>query len=286
MRALVTGASGYLGMTLLERVPDGIEAIGASYRRSSDHHCDITDPAAVDALMTAVKPDVVIHCAAISLVGQCTRNPEQAFAVNADGAGYVAQAAAHIDARLIAISTDYVFDGEAGNYSEVDEPNPINAYGRSKVAGEQAVTSVHPEALIVRTTMMAGRDRADRFPFSSYVIDRAERGETLDLYIEEIRSFVPVTTMADATWELTGSETTGILHVAATQGASRVEFAEALLDRMGIQAAIVESASPPGRAHDLSLDVTKAQSELKTPLPDLDATITEVIADRASETRS
>ena len=141
--------------------------------------------------------------------------------------------------------------------------------------------SAHPDALIVRTSMMAGRDRADRFPFSSYVIDRATNGEALDLFVDEIRSFVPVTTMADAIWELAETQPSGTLHVAASEAASRVRFAKSLFDAMGmVDVNIIESPSPPGRANDLSLDVTQAQAALRTALPDLEATITEVIADR------
>ena len=280
MRALVTGASGYLGTTLLERVPEGTEAVGAGHSRQSDFRWDVTDPDSVRSEIERVAPEVVIHTAAMSMLGACTREPELAFSINADGAGNVAAAARTIGARLVALSTDYVFDGTKGSYSEDDPVAPVNAYGRSKSAGEDLTFAHHPQALIVRTSAMVGADRSDRLPFSSFLLDRGE--VSLDLYYDERRSFVPVTTMADAVWALAASDHSGLLHVAGAEASTRVEFARALFgaaEVTGIE--ITESPSPPGRAKDLSLDVSKASELLPFTLPTLADTVAETIADRA-----
>ncbi len=281
MRVLVTGATGFLGVTLMERVPDFMTPIGASHSRAADLRWDITDPVSVSSTISSVRPDAIIHCAAMSLIGACTRDPEQAFAINADGAGYVATAAATARARLIALSTDNVFDGTKGGYVEQDYRSPINAYGRSKAAGEDLVFAAHPTALIVRTSAMIGRNRSDRYPFSSFVLDH-DPGEPLELFADEIRSFVPVTTMADALWELVPTDIEGMLHIAASESASRSEFGRALLEAAGrSDIEILESSSPPGRANDLSLNVDLATGLLTTRLPTIDETIEEVLADRA-----
>ncbi|NNL47110.1 MAG: SDR family oxidoreductase [Acidimicrobiia bacterium] len=281
MRVLLTGATGFLGVTLMERVPETITAIGASHSREADLRWDITDPVSVTSTISSVRPDAIVHCAAMSLIGACTRDPEQAFAINADGAGYVATAAAAAGARLIALSTDNVFDGTKGMYVEDDERSPINAYGRSKAAGEDLIRAAHPAALIVRTSAMIGRNRSDRYPFSSYVLDH-DPAEPLELFADEIRSFVPVTTMADAVWELVPTDIDGVLHVAASESTSRSEFGRALLAAAGkSNIEILESSSPPGRANDLSLNVDRASRLLTTRLPTIAETIAEVMADRA-----
>lgn len=280
MRVLVTGASGFLGAALLERTPPDVDATGASHRRPADVKLDITSPDSISDALDEVRPDAVIHGAAMARLGECTRDPEQAYAVNADGAGYLASICAQRGIRLVALSTDYVFDGRRGGYREDDEVSPINAYGRSKAAGERLVLSAHPAALVVRTSAMVGRARGGGFPFSSFVLDH--RGpEAIELFADEVRSFVPVTVMADALWELVASAHRGILHVAGTEGSSRPDFGRALLAAAGRDdVEIVESPTPPGRAHDLSLDVSRAQQVLQTPLPDLATTVGLVIEDR------
>ncbi|NND12754.1 MAG: sugar nucleotide-binding protein, partial [Acidimicrobiia bacterium] len=124
-------------------------------------------------------------------------------------------------------------------------------------------------------------NRSDRYPFSSYVLDH-DPAESLELFADEIRSFVPVTTMADAVWELVPTDNDGLLHIAASESASRSEFGRALLAAAGkSNIEILESSSPPGRANDLSLNVDRASRLLTTRLPTIAETIAEVLADRA-----
>lgn len=147
MRVLITGSTGQLGTELLRSTPAGVEAVGLS--RSQ---CDITDAAAVEEAVSSIRPCVMINTAAYTAVDKAEEEPHQAFAVNATGAGNVARAARRIDARMIHISTDYVFDGNrATPYPPNAETNPVNVYGVSKLVGETEVISADPRALIVRT---------------------------------------------------------------------------------------------------------------------------------------
>jgi dTDP-4-dehydrorhamnose reductase len=144
---LVTGAGGQVGHELVEAL--GPRAVGLTRA-----DLDVTDREAVLAAVTAAAPEAVVHAAAWTAVDACEQDPDQAFLANATATAHVAEAAAEVGARLCYLSTDYVFDGtKATPYVETDAPNPMSAYGRSKLAGEQAAG---PDALVVRTSWVCG----------------------------------------------------------------------------------------------------------------------------------
>jgi dTDP-4-dehydrorhamnose reductase len=117
---------------------------------------DVTDPARVERLITRERPDAVINCAAWTKVDAAEESEREASLVNSQGAGFVADAAKKVGAKVVYLSTDYVFDGTAGPYGESDDPNPINAYGRTKLAGERATALVNGRSFIVRTSWLFG----------------------------------------------------------------------------------------------------------------------------------
>ncbi|MFN8108938.1 MAG: dTDP-4-dehydrorhamnose reductase [Thermoleophilia bacterium] len=153
MRILVTGAAGMLGQDLMAHLRDhGDDPVGV------DLEVDIRDQAAVDACVDAVRPEAIIHCAAWTDVDGAEAQEDAAFAVNATGAGNVARAAARVGAGLVYPSTDYVFDGTGTrDHTEGDPTSPLGAYGRTKLAGEEAVLAAHPEgARVARTAWLYG----------------------------------------------------------------------------------------------------------------------------------
>lgn len=152
MRLLVTGAAGLLGTELvLAGGRAGHEVVGTDVRSGG---VDLTDAAAVAALLEEVRPDVVVHAAAVTAVDRCESEPDLAFAVNGTATGHVARAAESVGAHLVYVSTDYVFDGtKSGPYDEDDEPRPLSVYGRSKLEGERAVG---PGATVARTSWVCG----------------------------------------------------------------------------------------------------------------------------------
>lgn len=150
MRMLVTGKTGQLACSLVERAKDFPHISVIPLGRPE---LDLEDPAGTEARILAEKPDIVVNAAAYTAVDKAESEPERAFAVNRDGAAAVARAAARLNVPLVHISTDYVFDGTKGEpYVETDTPNPINVYGASKLAGEQAVMAAHPAPVILRTS--------------------------------------------------------------------------------------------------------------------------------------
>ena len=153
-RWLVTGAGGMLGRDLVGR----LEHHGAAVVPVTRHELDITDRSAVLAAVRDARPDVVVNCAAWTAVDLAEAREAEALAVNADGAAHVAEACALAGARMIQLSTDYVFDGTARvPYPETAAPAPATAYGRTKLAGEQAVARLLPgRSYIVRTAWLYG----------------------------------------------------------------------------------------------------------------------------------
>ena len=153
MRVLVTGAGGQLGTEVVAVFgAAGHDVIAAGHDR-----LDVGDRDAVLGAVTSLRPDAVVHTAAWTAVDACEGDLDRAWRVNALGCRYVADACRRAGAHLCALSTDYVFDGEQPEpYTEWDRTNPINAYGRSKEAGEREVLGLAPSATIVRTSWVAG----------------------------------------------------------------------------------------------------------------------------------
>ena len=152
MKVLVTGAGGMLGQDVVRVAQDMRHQVVALTRDD----LDVTDPARVERLIIREHPDAVINCAAWTNVDGAEESEHDASVVNAQGAGFVAGAAAKVGAQIVYPSTDYVFSGEGGPYSESDDPDPINAYGRTKLGGERATALVNGRSFIVRTSWLFG----------------------------------------------------------------------------------------------------------------------------------
>jgi len=242
---LVTGGSGYLGRELLRRSPG---AVGAS--RGSGLRLDVRDAGAVQAAFAELRPAVVIH----------TAYDMEDRATTYDGAVNVARAAAGVGARLIHLSTDVVFDGEKGApYVEEDEPSPVTAYGLDKADAEPAVRDAHPDALIVRTSLMYGGAEPGRHERSATDPDSV-------FFTDELRSPVHVGDLAEALLELAGGERSGVLHVAGADPLSRYDFARLLAPHPErIRGATIEG-SGLARPRECVLSSALAGSLLRTRL--------------------
>lgn len=171
MRVLVTGAGGQLGADLVRTC----EAAGDEVIACDRARLDLTDRDSVYQAITSTQPDAVIHAGAWTAVDACETDPERAFLTNGFGTGWVADASRRVGAHLVAVSTDYVFDGTKSEpYQEWDRPNPQSVYGRSKLAAEDAVAAHAPGAAIVRTAWVCGEHGHNMVKTVLSLVDRPE----------------------------------------------------------------------------------------------------------------
>jgi dTDP-4-dehydrorhamnose reductase len=235
MRILVTGANGMLGTDLcclLEQ--SGHEVIRSSQRENteSDVTLDILDFAATRATLQQHKPEMLIHTAAYTHVDGCERDPDRAFQINALGTWHVAAACAEQDIPLVYISTDFVFDGRKTTpYTEFDTPNPINHYGASKLAGEQAVQKLCRRHYIVRTQWLFGVHGKN---FPGTILELAQKRNELPVVVDQRGSPTSTLALSRALIKLLDSPLYGTYHIACKGECSWFEFAQKTLELAGI----------------------------------------------------
>lgn len=206
MRVLVTGAGGQLGTDLVRTCTEAGDDVVAC----TSSQLDLTDRDSVYGAITATQPDAVIHAGAWTAVDACEGDPERAFLTNAMGTGWVADAARRVGAHLVAVSTDYVFDGtKPSPYQEWDAPNPQSVYGRSKLAGEQAVAVLCPGAAIVRTAWVCGAHGHNMVKTVLGLLDRPELA-----FVDDQRGCPTFTAdLAPALRRLAADRRAGVHHV-------------------------------------------------------------------------
>jgi dTDP-4-dehydrorhamnose reductase len=236
-RVLVTGAAGMLGSQLLLDAPAGVEAVGTDLVRAEEVAAggvDLAEPEQVAALFAAHGPfDGVLNAGAWTAVDAAEDDEGGALRANAEAVGVLARACKEGGARLVTVGTDAVFDGGSERpYREDDAPNPISAYGRTKLAGEQAALADHPRgALVVRTQWLYG-PRGKHFPRTIVAAARA-RG-ALRVVDDQVGAPTSTLELAPALWDALGSDVTGVLHAACEGSCSWHGFTVAILAACGL----------------------------------------------------
>lgn len=224
MRVLVTGAGGQLGRELINAVPDGFDI--AERPRSQ---LDISDLALVEAIVQEVQPDIIINAAAYTAVDRAETEAKLSEAVNAAGPSNLAKAARSCGARLVQVSTDYVFDGESARpYRPEDATAPLNVYGHTKLAGERAALAIAPKAVVLRTAWVYA-SHGRNFVFTMLRLMR-ERG-VVSVVADQIGAPTSAASIADVIWRIARDESIrGVHHWTDGGVASWYDFAVAIAE--------------------------------------------------------
>ena len=221
MKALVVGSGGQLGRALQATVP-----AGASLVAPPEAEFDLGNAGHLAHWLEAVRPDVVFNAAAYTAVDQAENDADTALFVNAECVGRLAAAARHAGARLVHVSTDFVFDGRSGRpYTPDDTPNPLSVYGRTKLAGEVTALQAAPDTLIVRTAWVyaeAGRN------FVHTMLHLMRERDAVSVVGDQIGTPTYVRNLASALWQLAGQKACGIYHFTDAGVASWYDFALAI----------------------------------------------------------
>jgi dTDP-4-dehydrorhamnose reductase len=265
----ITGAGGLIGSNLVAtaaRFAPGVQVVGLTRP-----HLDLLNPIAVQALFQKHPPSGIIHCAAMSKSAECQAHPDPARRINVETTARLAELAA--DMPFIFLSTDLVFDGRKGNYSETDVVNPLSVYGETKVAAERIVLT-NPRHTVIRTSLNGGTSPTGDRGFNEQLRLAWQAGQQPGLFGDEFRSPISAAVTARATWELLTQRRTGLFHVAGAERLSRVAMGELLAARWPqlnprFKIGSLRDYRGVPRAPDTSLNSAKAQELLSFRLPGL-----------------
>jgi len=272
-----------LGANLvLDARQDGHQVIAVDYQHPvrcegvESVTADLSRPGEASGVLAEHRPDWVIHCAAATSVDGCEADPALAFRLNRDMARQVAMAASAAGARLVHISTDAVFDGERGGYTEADQPHPINVYAESKLEGERVVLGEHPQALIVRTNIY-GWNAQPKHSLAEWFLARLEAGQSCPGFADAWFSPILVNDLGVWLVGMLRMSLQGVYHVAGGECVSKYDFGVQVARVFGLderlirQASMAEAGLGARRGQRLCLDCSKAEAAFGQQLPDLQA---------------
>jgi dTDP-4-dehydrorhamnose reductase len=282
LKLLVTGAGGLLGGKLVELALDAGHQVYSVYNEHPPKggeaiRTDLRDADAIKNILTSRALDAVIHTASITDVDFCERNPSLAMDVNGKAMESIARACRELGSFLVYVSTDYVFNGQTGMYREEDTPNPINAYGRSKLLGEQLTSNYAGEYCIVRTSVLFGCGREYRSNFATWLLGRLSTRQSVNVINGQYASPTLSTHLARMILEVTQRRIAGIIHLAGADRVNRYEFAVRLAREFAFNTALLVPTPPDSvnwyakRPGDSSLNVQKATDLLRNKPMNVDS---------------
>jgi dTDP-4-dehydrorhamnose reductase len=235
---------------------------------------DLAEAGAAQRLLDQAQPDWVINCAALANVDQCEASPDRARQLNSELPGKLAQYVARGGARLLHVSTDAVFDGQRGDYTEADEPNPLSEYARTKLDGERAAARANPETIIARVNLfgwsLSGARSLAEFFFYNLQSGNPVKGFT-DVY------FCPllVNDLAKVFFQMLDASLSGLYHVVSPDCVSKYDFGVAIARQFGFDPALIAPSAVADaglkavRSPKLTLRSDKITAALGEPLPRL-----------------
>lgn len=279
MNILVTGANGFLGYYLVQQLLDqefNVIASGKGESRlpfNTRHNftyvqMDFTDPYRVHDVFEEFRPEVVIHAGAMSKPDECELQQWQAYLVNVEGTVTMLMNAAEWESFFIFISTDFVFDGEKGMYTEEDSPAPVNYYGKTKKEAEDAVKEYEFDWAIVRTVLVYGKPALTRSNILTIVKEKLEKGESYNVVDDQIRTPTYVEDLAKGIVQIMQKKATGIFHLSGKDILTPYQMACKTADYLGLDKNLINRVTaaqftqPAKRPLKTGFIIDKAKSRL------------------------
>jgi dTDP-4-dehydrorhamnose reductase len=277
LKVAITGANGLVGGAAVAQAAGAHEvlAIGRGPARLPPGRwrwaeADLGDGRSVEEALRAFGAEAVLHAGAATDVDACERDPALAWRVNVGGTEQVARACRALGARLVALSTDYVFDGTRGDYREEDVPNPRGVYARSKRCGEEAALLLAPDGAVARVAVVFSGRAGAKPTFATQVVEKLSRGEPVKAFHDQVVSPTLAESAAAMTLELLlETDYRGVLHTAGATAVDRVTFARKVAERFGLRGEIVPVRTadvnlPAPRPLRSGLDVSRARALLRS----------------------
>jgi len=278
---LVTGASGLLGANFVLTAKQRSSAVVAlSYHHSltvagsKAVQADLTDRRTSKEIVLSFRPSWIVHCAALTNVDWCEAHPGQTSQGNVEMTRNLAVVAREVDAGFVYISTDSVFDGQIGNYSEESTPAPLNVYARSKLEGEKVVQNELDSGLIIRTNIY-GWNALEKMSLAEWILHRLEAGQIVPGFRDVVFTPIVVNDLCEIVLDMMEMGLKGIYHVAGSQVCSKYEFALGLAEVFGLNTQLVQAVSVSGypfiapRPRNTSLLTSKVSRVVGRPMPDV-----------------
>lgn len=272
-KILITGASGLLGNWIVKFASKDYIVTPTDVVESPLSNvikADITDLAALQILFQSAKPNTVIHTASETNVDKCEIEKDRAWKINVEGTQNIVEACRQTDAKLIYISTDYVFDGEKGMYSEEDIPNPLNFYGLAKLEGERQASKSSPNMAILRTSVLYGTHPTKQ-DFVTWVMTKLKQANEITVVDDHFNTPTLAQNLASMALEIAQRDLKGIFHTSGSERISRFDFARKIAIAFGLDDSLIKpikmkelAAWIAIRPRDSSLNTVKIQRELKT----------------------
>jgi len=282
MRLFVTGATGLLGLNLcLVASKGGVDVTGTAHTRGLQNapfdflSIDLLDTEQALNTIKAVQPDAIIHCAAIANMNTARENPEMTHQLNGEFPGILAGEASRAGIRFLHISTDAVFDGSKGDYVETDPTNPLSIYARTKRAGEQAVLTANPDAIIARVVFF-GWSLSGTRSLSEFFFKHLKSGERVKGFTDTFFSPLYVEVLAKILLDLVSTDLAGVFHVVSPDKLSKYDFGVRIAKRFGYDPGLIEPIRSgeidrgASRSLNLHLNPDKAQEALRYAFPTVD----------------
>jgi dTDP-4-dehydrorhamnose reductase len=275
MKLLITGASGLYGSKLAEKATKkGYQVYSMHSQHPASHgtpiQIDITDKTKIETETKKINPDVIVHAATMTDVDKCELNKELAWKINVEGTKTIIQAAKQTNAFLLYISTDYVFDGSKGCYTETDLPSPLSYYAYTKLKAEEYVKDTVAEYCVARPSVIYGaQPAAGKVNFALWLLNKLQNNESANVFVDQWNSPTLNTNLADMTLEIAERKLTGTYHLSGATRVSRYDYAKALAKTFNLDESLLHPTEMKDfsflakRPQDSSLNTTKANQILK-----------------------